>query len=55
MLVERPEGKRPRGRPRLGWKEEMGLKEIRYESVYWIQVTQDRLQVVNICEHGNKI
>ena len=43
LLVERPEGKRPLGRPRL--REENNIKQIykkRINGVYWIDLVQDR-------------
>jgi transposase len=45
-LVERPEGKRPLGRPRLRWKNniKMVLREIGMDGANWIQLAQDRVQ-----------
>jgi hypothetical protein len=45
-LVGRPEGKRPLGRPRLRWEDniKMDLKEIRIDEANWIQLAQDRVQ-----------
>jgi hypothetical protein len=44
VLVGKPEGKRPLGRPRRRW--EVGirrvLREISWGSVDWIQLAQDR-------------
>jgi hypothetical protein len=42
-LVGKPEGKRPLGRPRRRWEDNirMDLKEIAWESVDWIHLTQD--------------
>jgi hypothetical protein len=45
ILVEKPEGKGPLGRPRHRWEDNIG-KDIR-EAVDWIHLTQDR-------EHGNE-
>jgi hypothetical protein len=44
VLVGKPEGKRPRGRPRHRWEDgiRMDLREIGWESVEWIQLSQDR-------------
>jgi hypothetical protein len=44
ILVGRPEGKTPLGRPRRRWEDnnKMDLKEIGLESVDWIHVAQDR-------------
>jgi hypothetical protein len=44
ILVGKPEGKRPLGRPRRRWEDgiRMDLKEIGWGSVDWIQLAQDR-------------
>jgi hypothetical protein len=44
VLVGKPEGKRPLGRPRRRWKDgiRMDLREIGWGSVEWIQLAQDR-------------
>jgi hypothetical protein len=46
VLVGRPEGKRPLGRPRHRWEEniELDLREIGINGVNWIQLAQDRVQ-----------
>jgi hypothetical protein len=46
ILVGKPEGKRPFGRPRSRWKDNtrMDLREIGWEDVDWIHVAQDRDQ-----------
>jgi hypothetical protein len=46
VLVGRPEGKRPLGRPRLRWEDniQMDLREIRIDGVNWIWLVQDRVQ-----------
>jgi hypothetical protein len=43
-LVGKPEGRIPLGRPRRGWKDnvKMGLKELGWDSVEWIDQTQDK-------------
>jgi hypothetical protein len=45
-LVGRPEGKRPLGRPRRRWEDniKMDLREIGIDGVNWIQLVQDRVQ-----------
>jgi hypothetical protein len=45
-LVGRPEGKRPLGRPRRKWEDniKMDLREIRIDGANWIQLAQDRVQ-----------
>jgi hypothetical protein len=44
VLIGKPEGKRPLGRPRRRWEEEirLDLKEIDSGSVDWIQLAQGR-------------
>jgi hypothetical protein len=46
VLVGRPEGKRPLGRPRRRWEDniKMDLREIRIDRANWIQLVQDRVQ-----------
>ncbi|KAJ4451994.1 hypothetical protein ANN_03478 [Periplaneta americana] len=44
VLVGRPEGKRPLGRPRRRWEDniKMDLREVRYDDREWINLAQDR-------------
>jgi hypothetical protein len=46
ILVERPEGKRPLGRPRRRWVDniKMDLREIGWDGMDWIELAQDRDQ-----------
>jgi hypothetical protein len=46
VLVGRPEGKRPLGRPRRRWKDniKMDLGEIGIDGANWIRLAQDRVQ-----------
>jgi hypothetical protein len=46
ILVGMPEGKRPLGRRRLRWVDniKMDLREIRWDGVDWIDLAQDRDQ-----------
>jgi hypothetical protein len=46
VLMEKPEGKIPLGRPRSRWEDgiRMDLGEIVWGSVDWIQLAQDRDQ-----------
>jgi hypothetical protein len=46
VLVGRPGGKRPLGRPRRRWKDniKMELGEIGIDGANWIQLAQDRVQ-----------
>jgi hypothetical protein len=44
VLVGKPEGKRPLGRPRFRWEDgiRIYIREIGWGSVEWIQLAQDR-------------
>jgi hypothetical protein len=55
FLVGRPEGKRPLGRPRRRWEDniKMYLREIGIDGENWIQLAQDRVQW-RAFEHGNE-
>jgi hypothetical protein len=46
VLVGRPEGKRPLGRPRRRWEDNIkkDLREIGIDGANWIWLTQDRVQ-----------
>jgi hypothetical protein len=46
VLVGRPEGKRPLGRPRRRWEDniKLDLREIGIYGSNWIQLAQDRVQ-----------
>jgi hypothetical protein len=46
VLVGRSEGKRPLGRPRRRWKDniKMDLREIRIDGKNWIRLAQDSVQ-----------
>jgi hypothetical protein len=46
ILVGNPEGKRPLGRPRRRWVDniKMDLREIRWDGMNWIDLAQDRNQ-----------
>jgi hypothetical protein len=46
ILVGKPEGKRPFGRPRCRWEDifRMDLREIGWEIVDWMHLAQDRNQ-----------
>jgi hypothetical protein len=47
ILVRKPEGKRPLGRCRLRWKDDvkMDLQEIVLQDVNWTRLAQDRDQL----------
>jgi hypothetical protein len=44
VLVGKPEGKRPLGRPRSKWEDniKMDLQEVRCGGMDWIELAQDR-------------
>jgi len=44
VLVEKPEGKRPMGRPRCRWEDniKMDLQEVGFGGMDWIELAQDR-------------
>ena len=44
VLVGKPEGKRPLGRPMRRWEDnvKMDLQEVGYGAMDWIEVDQDR-------------
>jgi hypothetical protein len=46
VLVGRPEGKRPLGKPRLMWEDNIKLvfREIGIDGANWIRLAQDRVQ-----------
>jgi hypothetical protein len=46
VLVGRPEGNRPLGRPRRRWEDniKLGLTEVGIDVADWIQLAQDRVQ-----------
>jgi len=43
-LVGKPEGKRPLGKPRRRWSDNIRMyhREIRWEGVNWVHLAQDR-------------
>jgi hypothetical protein len=55
VLVGRPKGKRPLGRPHK-WEDniKMDLKEIWINGMNWIWLAQNRVQVGGFCEHSNE-
>jgi hypothetical protein len=46
VLVGRPKGKRPLGRPRRRWEGniKLNVREIGIDAANWIQLAQDRVQ-----------
>jgi hypothetical protein len=57
ILVGKPEGKRPLGRPRRRKVDNitMDLREVRWNFMDWIDRAQDRDQWNALCEHGNEL
>ena len=55
VLVGKPEGKRPLGRPRRRWVDNVrtDLQEVRCGYMDWIGLAHDR-QVADACECGNE-
>jgi hypothetical protein len=55
VLVEKPEGRRPLGRPRRRWDDNIkkDLREVGCGCVDWIGLAQDR-EVAGACECGNE-
>jgi hypothetical protein len=47
LLVGRPEGKRPLGRPTCSWKDniKMDLRETGIDGANWIRLARDRVQL----------
>jgi hypothetical protein len=56
ILVGKPEGRRPLGRPRRRWVNniKMYLREIGWDDIDWIDLAQDRDQWKVSCEHGDE-
>jgi hypothetical protein len=54
LLVGKPEGKRPLGRPRRRWVDNirMDLGEVGWGDVDWIGLAKDKEQVESCCEFG---
>jgi transposase len=46
VLVGRPEGRRPLGRPRRRWEDSIrkNLRDMGIDGVNWIQLAQDKVQ-----------
>jgi hypothetical protein len=56
MLVGIPEGKRPLGRTRHRWVDniKMDLREIGWDGMDWIDLAQDMDLVEGSCEYGDE-
>jgi hypothetical protein len=57
LLVGKPEGRRPLGRPKHRWVDNirMDLVEVGWGDVHWIGLAQDSKQVESSCEFGIKL
>ena len=57
VLVGKPEGKRPLGRPRRRWEDNIGmnLREVGCEGMDWIDLAQVRDRWPGTCEYGNEL
>jgi hypothetical protein len=56
ILVGKPEGKRPLGRPRCRWVNniKMDLRDIGLDGMDWNDLTHHTGPVEGSCEHGNE-
>jgi hypothetical protein len=56
VLVGKPEGERPLGRPRRRWKNniKINIQEMGCWGIDWIDLAQDRGQIAGNCECGNE-
>ena len=56
VLVGKPEGKRPLGRPRRRWEDNitLDLQEVGCGGMDWIELAQDRDRWGGTCECGNE-
>jgi hypothetical protein len=56
ILVGKPEGKRPLGRPKRRWMDnfKIALREIGWDSMEWIDLAQDRGAIEGSFEHCNE-
>jgi hypothetical protein len=56
ILVGKPQGKKPLGRPRRRWVSniKMDLREIGWDSMDWIGLDSGSGPVEGSCEHGNE-
>jgi hypothetical protein len=54
--VGKPEGKRPLGRPRRRWVDniKMDLGEVGWDGVDWIGLAQGRDRLESLCECGDE-
>ena len=57
VLVGKPEGKRPLGRPRRRCEDyiKMDLREVGGGCGDWMELAQDRDRLAGACEYGNEL
>ena len=57
MLVGKPEGKRPLGRPRRRWEDNimMDLQEVGGGCGDWMELAQDRDRLAGTCGYGEEL
>ena len=57
VLLEKPEVKRPLGRPKQRWEDniKMDLQKVIWGVMDWIDLAQDTDKVVGTCKHGNEL
>ena len=57
VLVGKPEGKRPLGRPRRRWGDniKIELQEVGRGGGDWMELAQDRDSWAGVCEYGNEL
>jgi hypothetical protein len=56
--VGKPEGKKPLGRPRCRWVDNINIREIRWDGTDWTDVAEDRDQwraLVNTTEPSGSV
>jgi hypothetical protein len=55
--VGKPEGKRPLGRPRRRWVDniKMDLREVGWDGRDWIDLAKDRDRWGGLCERGDEL
>ena len=56
VLVGKPGGKRPLGRPRRRWEDniKMDLQEVGWDCVDWMELVQGRDRWRGTCEYGDE-
>jgi hypothetical protein len=53
ILLGKPEGKRPLGRARLRWVDNIKMDLKRWDGIDWIDLVQNRVECS--CEYGNEL